>query len=62
MLNIVIFSEIPYLIHTIYWDDFEWNKNKLTFWQKNSQTLVVNKKNNMFFKSLNELNINNINQ
>ena len=61
MTNILIFSEIPYLIHSIYWDEFEWNKDKLTFWQKNSQTLIVSKKNNMFFKSLKRLDINNIN-
>ena len=62
MSNIVIFSEIPYLIHTIYWNDFEWNKNKFTFWQKNSQRLIVSKKNNLFFKSLSKFNINNINK
>ena len=61
MSNIVIYSEKPYLMHTIYWNDFEWNKSKLAIWQRSSQQFIINKKNNMFFESLKKLNINNIN-
>ena len=60
MSNLVMFSEIPYLID-MGWVDIGWNKNKLVFWQKNSQKLIVNKKSNIFFKSLKKLNFKNIN-
>ena len=54
MSNLVMFSEIPCLIH-MGWVDIEWNKDKLSLWQKNSQKLIINKKNNIFFESLKKL-------